>query len=160
MKWLGAFLIVAASYFLGNVFSVEEKKKLIAIDSMLSLLKYMHRRMSIERKPLFDIFGEYNDVYLEESGFLMIMQSDRNSKTAWQSAISTLAIDEETRVELKYYGAELGELPLSEQLFRTETCISFLEDKKKTLQKILPPKQKSLKTVCLLSGLLLAIIML
>lgn len=160
MKWFGALLIIAASYFMGTVFSSEEKKKMICVESLLSLFKYMKRRMSSERKPLFDIFCEFNEPYLENAGFLETMRSNRTSKNVWGSAIAKLSTDEETMHELKIVGNELGELPLFEQISRLDNCILFLEDKKKELQKTLPPKQKSVKTVCLLSGTLLAIIML
>ena len=158
MKWFGAFLIIAVSYFIGNVLSSEEKKKLICVDSLLSLFKYMKRRMSSERKPLFEIFCEFNEPYLETIGFMDEMRSNRNAKIVWGSALERLSVDEETMRELKLVGNELGELPLFEQLSRLDNCVLFLEEKKKNLQKTLPPKQKSVKTVCLLSGALVAII--
>ena len=160
VKWIGALMVVLASFFVGSLLASEEKKRLTCVDSLLSLFKYMKRRMSAERKPLFAIFCEFKDDYLESIDFLESMRSNRNSKTAWQSAIEKLYIDEETERELTLLGNELGELTLYEELMRLENCISFLEEKKKILQKTLPPKQKSVKTVCLLSGVLLAIIML
>ncbi len=153
-------MLIAVSYFAGNVIVAEEKKKLICVDSLISLFKFMRRRISVERKPLFSIFCEFNDVYLESVGFLKTLRENKHTKTAWKSSISFLDSDEETFMELKNFGNELGELPLYEQLLRLENLVSFLEEKKKTLQKTLPPKQKSVKTVCLLSGTLLAIIML
>lgn len=160
MKWFGALLIIAVSYFIGTAISSEEKKKLICVDSLLTLFKYMKRRMSSERKPLFEIFCEFDDPYLETVGFLDAMRSNRNAKIVWANALNKLSVDEETLRELKLVGNELGELPLYEQLSRLEACVTFLEEKKKSLQTTLPPKQKSVKTVCLLSGTLLAIIML
>lgn len=160
MKWFGALLIISVSYLVGNIVSAEEKKKLTCIDSLLSLFNHMKRRMSAERKPLFSIFCEFGDRYLENVNFLERVRSNKNTKSVWGTAIALLDVDEETLRELENFGNELGELPLYEQLSRLDVLLCFLEEKKKTFQKTLPPKQKSVKTVCLLSGTLLAIIML
>jgi hypothetical protein len=120
----------------------------------------MKRRMLSERKPLFEIFCEFDEPYLETVGFLDEMRSNRNTKNVWETALKKLSVDEDALRELKLVGNDLGELPLFEQISRLDNCIAFLEEKKKSLQTTLPPKQKSVKTVCLLSGTLLAIIML
>ncbi len=160
MRWIGALLLISTAYLFGSIWSGEEKKRLTTVDSMLSLLKYMKRRMLSERKPLFAIFCEYEDGFLEKTEFLSIMRSNRNSKLAWSNALQTLTLDEDIRQELLLFGNELGELTLDSQIKRIDAAVAVLEDKRKMLSETLPQKQKSVKTVCLLSGALLAIIML
>ncbi len=159
MKWAGAILLVLASYFLGIRIADEEKKRLVEVESLLSLLKFMRRRMETERASLFAVFTDFDDAYLGSIGFLKILCSDRNPKTAWSKALTLLKCDEEISRELAHFGCDLGALPLEDQLSKLENCILALEEKRSVLRAALPNKQKATKTVCLLAGALAAIIM-
>ncbi len=161
MNWLGAMLVVCASYVCGITLAKDEGNSLKTLDSLLNLLSYMRRRMSLERMPLFDIFSDFNDEYLEKIGFLKIIRSHRNGLTAlWSDAISTLSIDEETKREYLRFGESLGSLPFDEQIVRLDSLSVFITEKRNELRISLPDKQKSIKTVSLLLGLMTAIILL
>lgn len=160
MKWVGALFLVAASYLLGNAIANDESKQLAETDSLILLLKYMRRRMESERIPLFNVFADFSDQALESNGFMQALCNNKSSKTAWLQALPLLSIDSEALRELTSFGQTLGELPLTEQLLKLDSCLAFLTEKKKALRETLPNKQRATKTVCLLVGVLIAIIML
>ena len=117
--------------------------------------------MRVERTPLFAIFSDYNDAFLEENGFLDILRSHREGLTGlWNDAIKHLKLEKETERECLRFGESLGQLSLDEQITRLDTLSDFLTERRNELQKSLPDKQKSIKTVCLLLGLVTAIILL
>ncbi len=160
MKWVGAFIITAVFYSIGIILARGESDKARAIDSLSSLLTYMKRRISAERTPTFDIFASFSDGFLEERGFLAILRSHRfETANLWVDAAETIPVSGETKTELIRFGAELGSLPLDEQLKRIDSFKEFLEAERASLREALPKKQKSLKAFWLLSGLLTAIIL-
>lgn len=161
MNWLGALLVVTASYLCGVSLARDEGNRLKTLDSLISLLSYMRRRMSAERVPLYEIFAEFNDGFLEHNGFLDILRSHRHGiALLWHQAVSILPVDAEIKNELIRFGNSLGILPLDEQLKRLDALISFVSDKRSELRASLPDKQKSIKTICLLLGLMASIILL
>lgn len=161
MKWLGAIILVAVSYLCGSVSANAHGEELKAIESVIKLLLYMKRRLYTERSELFDIFNGYNDDYLVSLGFLPQLCSCRGSFTEnWISASEKLPMNADAKNELEIFGESLGKLNLDEQLKRLEVCINALETSKQNIEKVLPQKQKTTKTIWLLSGLLIAIILL
>lgn len=161
MKWLGAALLIAASYLCGEMISHEEKKKLIAVDSLISLLYFMQRKMISERMPLYEIFNSFSDGYLEQSGFLPLIRSHRTeTNRLWEEAIRLLPLENDIISELERFGRELGRLALDEQEKRTNACAELLNRERDKLKSALPAKQKSARAVSLLIGMMAAILLL
>lgn len=161
MRFFGAILLVCTSYFCGRRVAQKEGKILSRIQSLLAMLKYIQRRIKAERLPLFSLFSVYEDRLLEEIGFLPIMRSCRsNPKELWKNAVSTLAMEGEIERELLFFGNELGELSLEEQLKRLDVIIDFLENEKQKQKEALPAKQKTTRTIWALGGILTAIVLL
>lgn len=161
MNWLGAFLLVGATYFLGTRLSDTEREKIKTLDSLIAFLTYMRRKMVYERTPLYEIFSHFSEPYLEKCRFLPCLRSHcRDLGILWSKAADRLDVDSQMSGELKYFGESLGRLPLDEQIKRLDSCLEALKNERDTLQKQLPSKRKSIKTVCLLFGLMTAIILL
>lgn len=161
MNWLGAVLLVGAAYFLGVRLSDAERDRLKTVDSVIAFLTYMRRKMVYERTPLYDIFSRFSDPYLEKLGFLPCLRTRRSGLgELWGNALAFVDVDPRISGELGYFGESLGGLPLDEQIKRLDSCLEELKNESDMLQKQLPSKQKSIKTVCLLFGLMTAIILL
>ena len=161
MNWIGAFLTVISSYACGVMIASCERERLEAIDSLIRLLSYMRRRISTERLPLYRIFVEFEDVFLERFGFLSALRSSRHRlEPLWQNAVKSLPTDKETFDELFRFGESLGALSLDEQLKRIDALGAFLAEKRATISASLQQKRKSIKCVCLLLGIAIAIILL
>ena len=161
MKWIGALLLLMSSYFCGIYLAKREGAELKTIDSLISLLGYMRRRMQGERIPLYDVFAGYEDEYLESVGFLPNLRSCRNGlNSIWRNSLVVLPVSEGIFRELDIFGASMGRLSFDEQLGCLDICITALEEEKKKLRSELPKKQKSIKTVALLLGALTAILLL
>lgn len=161
MNWLGAAILVLASYICGNMLSAQMQEQTKILSALISLLEYMRRRMLSERAPLHRIFCDFDSELLERIGFITPLRTRRSDiSEIWNSAVKKLSIGEESKGELSLLGISLGRVGLDEQIKRLDACISFLESEQSKLRVALPPKQKSTKTVCLLFGLLTAIILL
>ena len=161
MNWLGALLTVASSYICGVMLANGEKEKLTAIDSLIRLFDCMRRRISAERLPLYRIFAEFRDTFLERIGFLEVLRSSRHGlERLWENAVATLSTDSETADELLHFGESLGALPLDEQIKRIDAAHAFLNEKRAKISGTLQQKRKSIKSVCLLTGIAIAIILL
>ena len=161
MNWLGALLTVISSYFCGSVIAKGETERLNAIDSLLRLLTFMRLRMLCERMPLFKIFSEFDDGFLDSRGFLKLVRSSRSGLNVfWRNALSTLPLDKDVRDELLRFGETLGGLTLDEQISRIDALISFLTERQSALKGALRQRKRSIRSVCLLMGIALAIILL
>ncbi len=161
MNWLGALLTVISSYICGAMLANGESERLIAFDSLIRLLTYMRRRISTERLPLYRIFSDFEDGYLEEIGFLKGLRTSRRGlDLLWQNASKLLHTDSETLDELMHFGESLGALPLDEQIKRIDTLTAFLTEKRVAISGTLQQKRKSIKSVCTLMGIAVAIILL
>ena len=146
MNWLGAVLTVAASYFCGVILASGETERLKVYDSLIGLLTYMRRRMLAERMPLYCIFDEFEDEFLEAKGFLSVMRAGRDLiELRWSGAICVLNPDKKLKSELLHFGETLGALALDEQIKRIELLSAFLTEERGKLNALLPQRRKSIK---------------
>ena len=161
MKLLACGLIVICSYFIGATLCEAEGDKLKTLDALYSLFSEMLMRISGERAPLYRIFAEAESEQLERIGFLPLLRSQRGiSVSVWEKAVGTLGCAPTLTRELDLFGAELGRLALDEQIKRIEACRASIAEHRDMLARELPDRQKSTKAVCLLAGLMTAIILL
>ncbi len=159
MNWIGALLVVTASYYCGVLVAESEKKRLEEVELIISLLSYMRRRMSVERMSLYRIFESFRAQ--NESEFLEILTANSgDASLLWKEAVALLSIDADLKCELLIFGESLGKLPMTEQIKRLDSCTDVLIKGKDRLKSELPARQKSRRTVCLLFGLMTAIILL
>lgn len=160
MNWIGALILVCTSYFCGRSLASQEGKEIEALDALMGFLKYLRRRIFSERIPLSELFSMYEDEFLEKTGFLpQLRASGRDVNLKWQKALSALALSRETEKELLRFGKELGSISLGEQIKRLDSVIGLLESQKEGLSASVKARQKTVKTVCILCGLLTAIIL-
>ncbi len=161
MKWIGALLFVLATYLFGTKLSKDEEERLLSVDSLIKLLTYMKRKINSERTLLFELFSSFRDEYLERVGFLEEINRNRNpSEDKWESALSLLSFEIDIKAEMIRFFSELGTLQLEDQIKRIDYILSVLSERRDVIKKELPDKQKTIKTVCLLAGMLTTIILL
>lgn len=161
MKLVGGLLFVLGAYLLGLKLSKDEEERLLSVDSLIRLLIYMKRKIYSERTPLFIIFSSFRDKYLEECGFLESINRNRAlSEGNFEKALSTMPFDSDIKTELSRFFGELGTLPLDDQIKRIDYILSLLSERRDSIKKELPDKQKTIKTICLLAGMLTTIILL
>ncbi len=160
MNLIGALLIVSASFFVGMRLAHFEGESLKTVEALLDFLRFMRRRIAVERRPITSIFSEYEDEFLENSGFFEAFFCSRGmASERFGVALSVLKLEQDMRTELDRFASELGTLPLESQLSGLDGVISCLGDARDRLREILPAKQKSERTVCLLAGLMTAILL-
>ena len=139
----------------------EAKERLRALNSVIELLSFMRRRIISARAPLHDIFSQAEDKFLEKCGMLPLLQGHRHiTYELWEEAIGLVPLDEYCRKEILYLGKDMGVLPLDDQEKRISACIEALSARRDMIKSRLPEKQKTAKTLSLLSGLLAVILLL
>lgn len=160
MKFIGAMLLVACAFFIGDRLAKREKLCLEQVSACKKFLVWLETRIRLTDSDLPKLFSLYRDKTLSDCGFLPSLNgSGRNIPEIWGSALSLLSLPEQTQEELRLLGNELGRLPRAEQQKRFALCISSLEQTESELRARTPGKAKSIKTVCALIGLLAAIIL-
>ena len=161
MNWIGAMLLGFSAYWIGVGLSRQEGEKTKALESLIAFFDYMKRRMTAEKKTLNEIFSTFDDPYLKNKGFTQALCGSRCSLgDLWQNACRMLPLSDLAKKELCFFGDELGKLSLEDQLARIEICKKALLNELEVLRTSLPKKQKSIKTVCGLCGVLAAILLL
>lgn len=161
MKLVGGILFVLGAYLFGQKLSKDEEERLLSVDSLIRLLIYMKRKIYSERTPIFVLFSAFRDKYLEENGFLEAINKNRTlSESGFEKALSLMPFDEDIKTELLRFFGELGTLPLDDQIKRIDYILSLLSERRDSIKKELPNKQKTIKTICLLAGMLTTIILL
>ncbi len=161
MSWIGAVILGLSAYWIGIGLSKEEGERIKALESVISLLGFMKRRITAEKRPLKFIFSGFDDEYLSKKGFLeKVCGSQKPMGELWNIACKTLPLSDRALKELCYFGSELGKLNLEEQILRLDTCVDALNSELKELRISVPKKQKSIKTICGLCGVLTAILLL
>ena len=161
MSLAGALILISSAYFLGRAIALREGEALKALDSVINMLRFVHRRMETEGTPLYLLFEKYKDGYLEDAGFLPILRAHGNlASRFWGEAVEELSLTSEAKIELLHFGETLGTLDLENQLKRINACMDFLVQEREKLRISVPLKQKSIKTVAFLFGALTAIVLL
>ncbi len=161
MNWIGAMLLGISAYWMGVGLSRREGEKTKALESLIAFFDYMKRRMTAEKKTLKEIFSSFDDPYLKSKGFTEALCGSRCPlNDLWQNACRMLPLSDLAEKELGFFGDELGKLSLEDQLARLEVCKKALVNELELLRMSLPKKQKSIRTVCGLCGVLAAILLL
>ena len=160
MNWIGALLLALSGYAFGINIAKKEGERLKNLDSLIYLFEFLYRRMETERCPLYEIFLDFSDDRLENEGFLAeIRMFPNNINDGFKSAVDMLAVDGDIKRELFHFGETLGTLTLDAQLGRIKAINEIIWSRRNELRVSLPKKQKSIRTVCSLFGILTAIIL-
>ncbi len=161
MKWLGAILLIGAAYWGGTLLAREEEKKLCCLEAVSDFLSYIKRRISGDRAPLYELYTSFDNPLLENLGFLPILRSHRKTDSKiWREAVEVLPVSASAKKELLLLGNRLGLLNLPQQERAIELCREAIAEELKKEKDALPVKQKTIKTLFLLFGSLLAILLL
>lgn len=160
-KIIATALIITAGYFFGVIYGDIKKRSINELNGMLKLLIYMKSKISYTRTAIHEIIFTFEDKSLDECGFLKCFNdSDRESAgNAWQRACSTLSVSEKIKNELCALGGNLGLLDAENQINQISLCESFLLDEKTEIEKFFVKRQKSYKSLGVLAGAMLAIIL-
>ncbi|MBR5277711.1 MAG: hypothetical protein IKU23_00435 [Clostridia bacterium] len=160
MSLLGALLLTAGAYFGGIIIARSFAEELYAIDGVLELLDYMQTRIESLKTPLYQLFCDCAQPYLESVGFLpMLRSSPAQINSLWQSATELLPLSQAVKKELLLLGESLGDLPLEEQQKRISLCINSLKSQQKNIASSLPKRQKGVRTTALLIGAVISILL-
>ncbi len=160
MSFLGALLLTAGAYFGGILIARSFAEELYAINGVLELLNFMSQRIQSLKTPLYQLFCDCAEPYLESVGFLpMLRSSPAQTNALWQSAIELLPLNAGIKKELSVLGRDLGNLPLEEQQKRLELCINSLKTQKQIIADSLPKRQKGVRTTALLAGAVISILL-
>lgn len=160
MNFAGAILLTFGAYFVGVILAKNEGDKLKSLEALADFLEFTKQRITLLQTPLYRVFTDYENEFLEDMGFLPLLRSNRNGiKQSWVSATDLLVLDDHVKKELMILGRDLGELPLEEQEKRIAVCLQTVNAKKEAMEGELPKKQKSIRTVALLVGAMTAILL-
>ena len=162
MELIGAVMLCCAFFFLGTIASISEKQSCDRLQSLHHLVSSLRSMISSTRKPLGSFFAEYSDKILLESGFLAVMNNPNTTKSyteRWEIAVKQLMLEKEAEKVAITIGRELGKLDLKTQTEQLVFLEKSLEDLLKEQRRTLEGKQKIYKSVSLLAGVIITILL-
>lgn len=163
MELIGAVMLCCAFFFLGVVASRSEKVICDRIYALGKLVVHIRSSILATRIPLSQIFGGYEDKVLYECGFLSCINnpvSTEDYAKRWQKAVKLLLLPKDAEVSALGVGAELGRCDLKTQIEQLVYLEKVLEDCLKEQRRTLEGKQKVYKSVSLLIGVVISILLL
>ena len=162
MELVGAVMLCSAFFFLGTIASISEKQSCDRLQSLHRLVSSLRSMISSTRRPLGSFFASYSDKVLSECGFLAVMNNPNTTKSytdRWEIAVKQLMLDGEAEKVALTVGRELGRLDLKTQTEQLIFLEKSLEDILKEQRRTLEGKQKIYKSVSLLAGVVITILL-
>lgn len=161
MRLMGGLLIVSAFSFCGVSFAGEARTEIRALEALLSLLRTLSQRLAWGKEPLRSLFSSYRDPYLERTGFLPLLRAaeGRSYPDAWGRALRLLPLPPEAMRQAQSFGASLGRVSLEAQLEHLSLCVASLEICHRDAQNHARQKCRSTVALWVLTGLLVALLL-
>lgn len=162
MRLIGGLLIVGAFSLCGISFAGEARAELRALEALLALLRALSQRLSWGKEPLRLLFASYQDAYLERIGFLPLLRNadGRSYPAAWEQALSLLPLPPDAMRASQALGSSLGCLSLEAQLEHLSLCIAALDACRQTALTHADRNRRSTVSLWILTGLLVALLLL
>lgn len=155
VKSLGAVFIIGSSLLLYHMYSENLRKRLQSISALCELVEYIKTEIHMYKRPLGDIFSEYNK-----------RRSDKEIRINEREVGIYSAIEgdgylygEEERKILRYFDEKIGHGTAMEMTELCEITLRKLRRIEEELKNELPKKQKVYKVVFFLAGLSVVIVL-
>lgn len=156
MQITGALTVCICCVLLGVLLCREEKGRIIALDEILFLMRYIRDEIWIRRTPTEVIFSKLSSVRLSELGFYEMLNKE---KDLYRSALFCGIKGEELGL-IKEFSEKIGKTDAENQRGEFDYIISKTEEHVNRLRNELPKKQKLNLTLPVFFGLLFVIIFL
>ena len=160
IRYAFAAFAVLCSWIAGRFIASSAKESVAALDSLIDLTEYLHRRISAERTPLKTLFRNYDDKTLEKCGFLSVLRSEGDPSALWREAAELLPVSAGTKREIAAFGNGLGRTSLAGQEKKLRDFAETLRDERAKAGAGLKDREKSIRAICLLFGVIAVIILL
>ncbi len=158
MQLLGILLIVTAAYGIGTAISRSlrlEYRRLVGFEKLLRLIR---ARIECFNQPLSSIYADFSEEALDECGF-----SEELKRSGFTEALcrcrDRLGLRRELLALLAEFGASLGKSFSEEQLRHCDRYIALLGEKAAVLEKELPVRQKTVRTLTAAAAVMASILL-
>lgn len=131
---VGALLFLMAAFLWGRERGKREAQTLYLAEGLYSLADYTQARINSFRTPLFRIFNDFSNGFLEECGFIKSLREE-----GIVFAVGSIAdeLPDEVREDVLSFAAGLGGGYCEEQVelcrYTKERLLCFIENAKNTL---------------------------
>lgn len=163
MELVGAVMICASCFFLGMLAAQSEKQTCDRLAALLRLVIHIKNTISVTRIPLGEVFDKYTDPVLTACGFLGLMKNPNltyDYSVRWQRGIQLMLLPPEVGLAAMTVGKALGHLDLKTQLEQLTYLENIISEALKEQKRTLEGKQKVYKSVSLLVGVVVSILLL
>lgn len=159
LKHAAMLIIFSVFSYGGFYFASVETKKISLCDAVISLIRYIRQRAEYYRQPPDGIYSSFSNPVFEKSGFGECLRK-HGLESALMQYKEALGYDEFTFSALVTFAADIGKLPLEEQLCSCDYVISILEENSSKLKSEYPKKQKLYRSLGICIGVSIIIILL
>lgn len=154
-KIVGALIVIIASVGVGYVMSDSLGTRLRSVEALARFVDHISVNIDMYKTPLCEIYDSFDDKYLASRGFTACL--DRGIYAAAESA-GLLRGDEEAEL-IKVFGEKIGGGGADDMVKLCSYTSSRLMSIADKLRKELPEKQKVYRTISVLAGISVVIML-
>lgn len=148
MKYIGAFILIAAALLVSREYSRYVKKHAEQCEEFLSFIGYMRIQISCFLRPSREIARGFHGVELERIGFLSAVNEGESLYTAYKAAEDKLYLTEREREILETLFSSLPECYLDDGIRIIDSAYKEMEG---VCRKIREERPKNVKLAATLS---------
>lgn len=161
IKPLLAVILGASGWIFGSMLAEKERKGFYQTVGIVELLKAMKTHITYSRTEIYGVFESFHNKYLDECGFTKCFENCNIMPVnqVWHESVEKLDVCEKVKNELLMFGSNLGSLDCLSQLNYLDSCIEFLQAHLRDTEEKSGRKVKNMRTLGLLCGLAIGIIL-
>lgn len=167
MKWLGAFLVLAASWGIGNRLCAGKKRQALLLRDLLDCLERLRGELELRSAPLPELLQSIEEKSAGETARFLHRVRDSLERLGeepfakiWRQAAEDClpSLAREETEELVRLGAVLGSLDLEAQLRALRFCVGFLRGRLEEQLRAYPVRRRLTLGLCICAAALAIIL--
>ena len=158
MKFIGLVLIFTACSLAGVVSAAKKADMMKYTEALISLISFMKFKISNCRTELYDIYGEFENEYMNRRGILKILKDD-GFKAALEYSCLYAGFEENEARALFDFADKLGSSDVHDQIENIDYVMKVLDARFDDQKKNYPSQKKLYISLGMLAGALAVIIL-
>ena len=159
LKSFGVILLLSASLYLCFAFATFERRRMMQCEGFLQLMRHIKAQITCFRMPLSRIWTSFSSDELERCGFLSALRECQDVEKALMLSKENIWISADELHLLRSFSGELGRSYADEQIACCEYYIEELERMCAERKNAGPMRTKLYRSLFLVGGMMLVIIL-
>ena len=154
IRFIGMGILFCTGVYAGYAATAYLKRQIQLSESLLSLVRSIENKIRYFNQPLPDIYRDFNDPLLTQSGFMDALSQ------GWEIALAKIDVPEQIKMALLDFSRQLGRGVSQEQEGNCQLCAATLEEHIQSMREEYPNRRKVYCSLGACGGLLVVILLL